>query len=35
MTDGMAVSFVDEQDCGFFGESTYLHSQHLSLTSCV
>ena len=20
MTDGMAVSFVDEQDCGFFGK---------------
>lgn len=19
-TDGMAISFVDEQDCGFFGE---------------
>jgi len=22
MTDGMAISFVDEQDCGFFGERT-------------
>ena len=22
MTDGMAVSFVDEQDCGFFGRCT-------------
>ena len=21
MTDGMAISFVDEQDCGFFGEN--------------
>ena len=27
MTDGMAVSFVDEQDCGFFGESKYLRLQ--------
>ena len=24
MTDGMAISFVDEQDCGFFGEANPL-----------
>jgi hypothetical protein len=23
MTDGMAISFVNEEDCGFFGKSTH------------
>ena len=30
MTDGMAVSFVDEQDCGFFGRCT---QKRASITS--
>lgn len=47
MTDGMALSFVDDQDCGFFGmpptsrlidnttDNPMLKGRHRTLLSCV